>query len=293
MTEPTAQTPDSAPNAAADAPRGSDPCVWPHSAHFWRLYGSPLRPHATDLAHYRREIDAVRAGFEKPRTLILGVTPELYEEVADRSADVLAVDASPEMIAHVWPGPPERARRGDWRALGIPDASRELVLCDGGLMLLDHPSGQRALVRELARVLVPGGVFLLRLYLPATTPENPAEILADLRAGKFGSSNAFRFKLCAAMQRSPEEGVALADVWRAVHAAAPDPDELSRLTGWPREHQKMIDVFRDNPARFHYVALPRFRELFERDPGDFELLRLHYGAYELSERCPIAVLRRR
>ena len=256
------------------------------------MYASPLRPAPQDIAHYRAEIAAWTRAHGVPRTLILGVTPELHDLGWPAEAELLALDASPDMIAQVWPGRPDQVRCADWRHADLPPASRDLILCDGGLILLDYPGGQHDLVRMAARTLTRGGLFLLRLYLPASVPDDPEAVLSDLLAGKFGGSSAFRLRLFTAMQRTPEEGVALCDVYAAIHAVAPDPDELARRTDWPREHQRMIDVFRGNPARLHYPNADGVRDMFCRDPGGFELQQLHFSDYEMGERCPLAVFRR-
>ena len=205
---------------------------WPTAAQRWNLFGSPLRPAAEDVDFYVAEIRQWCRGRGVPRALLLGVTPELYGLPWPEGTDLLAVDRSQAMIDNVWPGPKERVRCAEWQASDLPTASRDMALCDGGFHLLGHPGEQAELVRILARVVAPGGLVLLRLYLPPATHELPQQVLGDLLAGRISNLNVLKFRLCMALQNDVVEGVMLADVWSAMHEIAPDLRELSHQLGW-------------------------------------------------------------
>jgi len=53
------------------------------------------------------------------------------------------VDRTQAMVDNLWPGPKQEAHCTDWLALTLPDGSRDLVLCDGGLHpgAYDHDPG--------------------------------------------------------------------------------------------------------------------------------------------------------
>lgn len=66
------------------------------------------------------------------------------------------VDLSGNLLA-AYQGP-ARLYQGDCRRLGLPDASRDVVVIHGGLHHLpDFPEGFASVLPEIARVLVPGG----------------------------------------------------------------------------------------------------------------------------------------
>lgn len=227
-----------------------------------------------------------------PRALILGVTPELYRLPWPAGADVLAADHTQEMIDAVWPGPREAAIHADWTALPLPDGSRDIVLCDGGIHLLTHPQAHEQLVRSVRRVLAPGGVCVLRLFVPPAQREAPGTVLQDLAAGRMSSLNVLKLRLAMSMQPSPGEGVQLSGVWDAVHRAEPDSERLAARLGWTLEHLLAINTYRDCPRRYHFVSVDEVRALFCASPGGFAMESVHVPTYELGERCPIVVFRR-
>src|ERR1043166_3006349 len=58
-----------------------------------------------------------------------------------------------EISEAVWPGPREAVRCEDWLEMKLPAASRDIVLCDGGLNLLAYPDEQQRLASILSEVL--------------------------------------------------------------------------------------------------------------------------------------------
>jgi SAM-dependent methyltransferase len=285
----------SSPAPPPRAPPGCDPPVaslWPNIAHCWDLLASPLRPAPEDLVFYSAEIRQWSQARGAPRVLLLGVTPELYNLPWPAGTDLLAVDRSQPMIDHVWPGPRDRVCCADWQTLDLPAASRDIALCDGGLHLLSYPAGQTQLVRTLARVVAPGGLILLRLYTPPAVRESPRRVLDDLLAGRISNLNVFKVRLNTALQNDAAEGVKLADAWDAFNQVAPDQGALARRLGWSPTHTQVINLYHHNPTRYHFVTQEQTAALFCRDPGGFELLRVHVPTYELGGQCPLLVLRR-
>jgi SAM-dependent methyltransferase len=296
-TSPAPRT--SHPRARSGASRGiSHPIesapggLWPTAAHCWHLFGSPLRPAAEDLGFYEAETREWCRTRGVPRVLLLGMTPELYRLLWPDGTDLLAVDRSQPMIDHVWPGPKDRARCAEWQTLDLPTASRDIALCDGGFQLLRHPDEQAKLVRMLARVVAPGGLMLLRLYLPPATRQSPRQVLDDLLAGRISNLNVLKIRLDTALQNDVVEGVMLADVWNAFHEVAPDLRALSHKLGWTLPHTEVINLYRNNQTRYHFVTLEQAADMFGRAPGGFEVLRVRVPSYELGGQCPLVVLRR-
>jgi SAM-dependent methyltransferase len=265
---------------------------WPEIARQWRQVGPPLRPHAQDVDFVHKAVlDEHRSG-EPPRVLLLGVTPELYRLPWPPGTDVLAVDRTQAMIDLVWPGPSGSVRCADWLAMALPDASRDVVLCDGGLHLLAYPQEQRRLAGLLARVLCDGGLCILRLYVPPERREPPTAVLEDLLAGRVPDLNFLKLRLWMALLDDPAEGVELGAVWQAVHEVAPDPAALAARIGWPLDHVLAIDAYRGSRARYHFVTVDQALRTFCGAQGDFEPTDIWVPSYGLGEQCPTVVLQR-
>lgn len=260
---------------------------WAQISQTWSQVGSPLRPSEEDIAGFRGVIRQWTA----PRALIFGVTPELYRLPWSEGTDLKAVDNTPKMIDTIWQGEPGQVICGDWRALPLEKASRDVVLCDGGFHLVSYPEGQRRFVESVKSVLVPGGVCAIRLFSPPRYPEEAATVLEEFLAGRIANLNILKLRLGMAMQVDPSVGVRLGTVWDAV-AALGKFEELAKKCGWPLEHLESLNSYRGSDNRYCFVTPSQVETLFTREVGGFEMESLSYPSYELGERCPIIVFRR-
>ncbi len=268
--------------------RGGD--HWAEIARQWRQAGPPLRPSMQDMGFCADAIRGWHRQYGAPRVLLLGVTPDIYGLSWPKGTEILAVDRSQAMIDIVWKGPSESVLCADWLDIRLPDGSRDIALCDGGLHLLSYPREQRQLVRVLRRVLAEKGLCLFRLFIPQQK-ESPDEVLKDLLEGRIVNLNILKLRLAMSLQENAEKGVELRKIWRAVHGVA-DLPALAERIGWPIEHMSAINVYRDSAARYHFVDVDQVIDLFCGGSGGFTLRSIHIPSYELGERCPTIVLQR-
>lgn len=265
---------------------------WPRVASVWKQLGPPLRPSQEDLAHFRRALSGwcARHAGKDPRGLILGVTPELYHLPWPDRARLMAADRTPEMVAHVWPGDAANVQLADWRELDLPQASLDIVMCDGGLHLLDYPAGQARLFEGLSRLLAPGGLFVIRLFVPPPVRETPPQVQAALLAGEIPDLNCLKLRLGMALQQGAAEGVALGTVWRTLRQVSQDWAELAERLGWPLAHLQVIDAYRDSAAHYHFVTV---EEAVALAAGNgFELQEIDTPSYRMGGQCPTLAFRR-
>jgi hypothetical protein len=281
--------------------KASEPCgtgtipdraaQWAKVARNWELYGPPLRPSREDL-RFSEEAVGAWPGQGSPRVLLLGVTPELYRLAWREGTDFLAVDHTMEVIEAVWPGPREAVRCENWLEMKLPAASRDIVLCDGGLNLLAYPEEQRQLASILREVIAERGLCILRLFVRPPETETCDAVLADLMAGRIPNMNVLKLRLWAALQESPSQGVELDSVWRAVQGAAGNLETLAARLGWPLEETLFINAYRGSTNRYWLGTVDEVAKIFCQDVGAFELASVHLPSYEGGRQCPTVVLRR-
>lgn len=262
---------------------------WPQIAHFFlQLIGSPLRPNEIDIQIIESHIQEWhKNNFHPPKALILGVTPEYYHLNWPSGAVVRAIDRTQAMIQHVWPGPVENIIHAEWLDMPVPNASLDMVLCDGGLHLLPYPTGQALLATRIASSLVQGGICIFRLFSPSGTPEKPDNVIKDLGQRKIPNLNILKLRLGMALQESPHTGVKLDDIWQYLHQFFPNQSKLAQHLGWTEEHLGAINAYRDTTARYYFVTEEQAIDCFKN--AGFSLITRNYPDYLLGECCPTLV----
>jgi len=274
----------------------NDSTHWSEHARRWAAIRSPLRPGATDLAQVERALvrHISQGNRHLPaRALLCGVTPELAQLPLPLPMELLAFDQSAAMIAAVWPGDNEqrRARVGDWFALDLADASVGIALGDGCFSLLDYPEGYERFAASLARVLAPGALFSIRLFCRPEVRETLAAVLEALQKRQIGNFHAFKWRLAMALQGDEiAHGIAVETIWSVFQQRVGEAPELAARMGWALEEVQTIDNYRGSSAVYTY---PTVREVSAVLGGRFELLEEWRGEYELAERCPQLLFRRR
>ncbi|MCC7411862.1 MAG: methyltransferase domain-containing protein [Gammaproteobacteria bacterium] len=268
--------------------------IWETHARQWQWIGSPLRPARADQLAFEQ---AVRDGFGPvPRplhALLLGVTPEIAALAWPAGSELLALDRSLAMIRSVWPGHPADGRHAacsDWNRLPLASSTRDVVMGDGSLAMLAHPLPARAVCAEIARVLVPDGLLILRAYCLPARQDPPEQVIEDLFAGRIRNFDSVRLRLAMALQPDPAHGIVLADLWSYWHARITDAAALARRCGWPPERIRTIDAYRALQTRYHF---PTHEDMHALLATCFTVERVHVHDYELGERCPVFVARRR
>jgi len=259
---------------------------WQQFSRTFFLTGPPMRPSAEDLANYW---DIANEWIQKrgaPRVLLLGVTPELYNLPWPKDTDFLAVDGSRDMIDAVWPGPEDAIRCTDWLSLDLPEGSRDIVLCDGGLHLLRYPQAQHELIRLLRYTLSQDGICIFRLFVQPSARENPDAVIQDLLDRKIHSLDILKLRLSMSLQSEAGEGVELAQVYNKLVEAAPDLEKLAARIGWPAERILIFNYYRETKYSYYWLTLEQAMNMFCSNRGGFQAHRLQIPSYGLGGRCP-------
>ncbi len=277
---------------AASPPR--DP--WPSHARQWSLLRSPLRPCGEDVEIAVREARAWSEAHasKAPRALLLGVTPELATMDWPAGTSLVAADRSEPMIESVFPkeGLPGGARAvcADWRSLPLAGGSIDVVVGDGCFSVFAFPDEVRAFAREVRRVTVSDARLVMRVFAAPDAPESLDAIAQDLRGGKIGSFHVLKWRLAMAVQPSPERGAVL----REVHAACADLaeilEDLADKPGFEPEVTRTIEAYRGSGIKYTFPTVSLLKEALAET---FEVTATFTKSYELGERCPTLVLRRR
>lgn len=223
--------------------------------------------------------------------LILGVTPETVQ-INWPAASLVAVDASPSIIESMWrPNPriPSRVVRAHWQDMPLDDASVDAAVGDGSFNALSDFDDLPAVLRELHRVLKPGGILAIRCFVKRPPMPSIDEIGAAALRGEFPHSAAFRMPFTLSMAG---EGtlVKLAELHGEFQRLFPDRDHLARVTGWSRTDIDRADCDDGSEMRLNF---PTLDQLAESVAPWFEIQGTSFGTYTQSQYCPTVAMRRR
>ncbi len=259
----------------SEPPQGSH---WHSYARFWNSLDSPLRPHRDDISIYADELGADSS------TLLLGVTPE----IGVLNLTGIAVDNNVSMIQAVWPNRPDwRVVSGDWLNLPLQLGAVSQAVGDGSLCLLRYPHDYRRLFAELKRVMRPPGKLVLRLFVAPLVAETPDRVKHEVLTGKVQSFHALKWRLAMSLAASGDGvHVHVGSLLATVNALFPDRQELLCRTGWSGDVFDTVDVYSGSDAVLSFPTLDKLDGLLRHE---FETVRYRHGAYELAERCPIAI----
>lgn len=276
----------------AGNPGSPNASLWERQLPAWELLGPPLRPSPEDVASFEAIVVACGRACGRLRGLVLGATPELARLRWGAHAQVWAVDRSPAMLEHVWPGHPAPGQGGlcaDWQRLPLPDHSCDVVLGDGSFTQLEFPAGYRGVAQSIRQVLNDCGVAAFRCFVKPEKPEAPERVVADLWAGHIPNFHVFKWRLAMALQPSVEEGVELHAVW-TYWAQAVDPVKLARHLRWPPEVIATMNNYRGLRARYTFPTLAQLRQVLRPDLIE---VRCEFPSYALGDRCPLLTLQPR
>ena len=264
---------------------------WADMTERWSHVGRPLKPGPDDIETFERYAAlANRAHADEFRALLLGVTPEIAGCRWPSGVRLAAMDFSQSMIGKIWPArgtpPNSHVICANWLAMPVEAGCLDFVIGDGCHAAVRFPDDVAAVFREVARVLRPDGMFVLRAFIRPATGEGVDDIARDFAAGRVGSVHVLKWRLFAALCHDTQSGTPLGEVWTAWDRMRSSARWCG--PGWTAAEMGTIEVYRgDNETRFYF---PTFAELGELASRYFRSQQVSYGNYELADRCPIIAL---
>jgi len=223
--------------------------------------------------------------------LLLGVTPEIAAMRWPEKSSLMAVDCSFAMTRAVWPGDVPGRRTvvcGNWLAMPRTDSSCHVVIGDGSFNCLAYPGEFLALAEAVSRLLFEDGILVLRCYVQGAVHEHPEEVYADLARGSISSFHAFKLRLLMAMQPSPEDGIAVNEVYQSWATRAIEPESLPRGPGWQKAAVETIQFYRNRSTVYAFPTLAEARRVLL---PFFEEISVSTATHDMGERCPTLVFR--
>lgn len=269
---------------------------WETFSSWWKYVDAPLRPSEEDTAFLTEAVlpklrRDTHTGSDTRTVVLLGVTPELALLPWPENTKLLAVDQSTAMIDNVWPCEDMADREaiaGDWKHLPLADNACDLVLGDGCFTLLNYASDYEAVLKEICRVLKPGGLLSMRFFLNASPSEQVSVVFEDFHAGAIGSFHAFKWRLAMALQVSVREGIPVRQVWDTWCQEVSTPTATLQSLGWPHELLATIQAYEGSACVYTFPTLMEVRQRFS-DWFDEEIC--FSPNYELGDRCSTLLFR--
>lgn len=267
---------------------------WSNVGGDWDLVGPPLRPSLEDTAIMEQLVSrwACASRIEAPQAVVLGVTQEIVRMRWPENTHILAFDREPARIETLWPHHSfsnAAALCANWLTMPLVDGYADLVLADGSFTLLAFPDEYSQLAKELARILAPGGMVAVRMYVAPAERESVNDIFDDLWEGRIGNFNTFKWRLAMALINPTDFSVTFDEIWEVWHEKMASPEKLSEKLGWPFRVINMIERYRDGSTRNSYPPLELVGDLFA---PLFKMEEVISPSYQDGERYPTVCFRK-
>lgn len=268
---------------------------WGNVGNDWDLIGPPLRPCLEDIASMEKLVDrwAGTARVTAPQAVILGVTPEIVGMRWPENTHILAFDREPSMIQNLWPHhrlSNAAALCSDWSELPLVDGSADVVMADGSFIFLAFPGEYRDLALELARIVAPGGIVVVRLFVPPHHKESVDDIFKDLWDGSIGNFNTFKWRLAMALSDPRDFSICVNDVWEAWNARICSAEQLADKLGWSLPVVRMIERYQGCVSTRY--TFPPLNLISDALAPLFTQEQLCIPTYQDGERYPTVCFRR-
>lgn len=246
----------------------------------------PLRPFDEDLLNYQSAVGSAisRAGYRQ--LMILGVTPELYQLGVSNALKVRAIDRSESMIQSVWPGSSESAIQDDWQSIARFVQDPSILVCDGGLHLLDCEQQER-FAQCFQSEALKTSTIILRLFLPLAPRQVSAAILDQFERGEIPTVSLLKVNLWHALDIQENGTTKMRDVWACVHQRS-DGDTLAYLTlhGQSESAAQSFMVYQESSAVYYFKSLQSIQHLFSAHAG-FTCERPRFPRYQHGPSFPV------
>ncbi len=141
--------------------------AWKQIADMWNTYFTPpSRISPGEVKKYRQWLKKIKKGNMK--ALVLGVTPEIREALAEFGYETTCIDINKEMIQAMnslikIKNPDEMIVNENWLANSLEGKSFDVVLGDAVFPNIPWKEW-KTLLSEVRRVLKPNGVFITRAF---------------------------------------------------------------------------------------------------------------------------------
>ena len=234
---------------------------WKDLARRYNELTPPLRISDSERSVYQSLVANWSSSDHAPGVLVLGATPDFYHLPWPGQTQMLAVDRSQAMLSGVWPGTPAQTLCADWTSMELPSESRDIVLCDGGLSFFSYPEKLQTLLANIARILTPGGLFIVRLYVQSEPRETVAGVFQQFFEGRIANSQELKLRLWFALLEEPGNGVRLHDVWGRFDAACEELRVRGDLPDWPDAEWESMRAYRNLQDVYHFPSGKQVTEI--------------------------------
>ncbi|MEI7824439.1 MAG: methyltransferase domain-containing protein [Chlorobiaceae bacterium] len=224
--------------------------------------------------------------------VLLGVTPEIVGQPWPINVNFRAFDQSEEMIASVWQ-PNTRitssVEQASWQSMPVDDRAVDIILGDGCTTQLPDKLAYEKLFAELARVLRPNGKIVIRCFIRPPLQESLDQVVRDAFAGNIKYFGSLKWRLAMALVEQQDDfSIRVSDIFDTFNELFPDRDQLAMIAGWPLEMIETIERYHRSGTCYTFPTLTQLEKLISRW---FTISEVHWGKYELWERCPTLLLR--
>jgi SAM-dependent methyltransferase len=237
---------------------------WNDLARRYSALTPPLRISDSERGIYQQLVEQWQDASRPPRVLVLGATPDFYHLQWPEETQILAVDRSQAMLSGVWPGTPAQTLCADWTAMQLCKESRDIVLCDGGLSFFSYPGELQKLLANVTRIMAPGGLFIVRLYVDGESHQTAEGIYQQFSSGHIRNSQELKLRLWLALQDRDGKGVRLHDVWSSFEEVCEKLRAQGEVPDWPKAEWESMRAYQGLQDIYYFPSAEQVTVLLQK-----------------------------
>lgn len=246
---------------------------WAARSQHWGKIGPPLVPN-------QEVVDAFTALIPTDKKiLMLGVTPQ----IANTYTHVTAVDFSPPMIEHVWPGntKTKHVYEDNWLTVGIEDDQFDGLLGDGSINMVGYPHEIKFMFERSYRWLKPDGTFAMRFFTRPTTAVTREQLIEEAMNPTMSFSAYRRLLPMYVAANEGQSCIRSSRMLEVFDEMFPDRSVLK----WDPDHITSIDSYKGSITTSWFPTREEILDFVHPEAKNVHFVEA--GTYDIAHTCPI------
>jgi hypothetical protein len=171
----------------------------------------------------------------------------------------------------------------------LESGSAHFILGDGCTTQLANRKAYKVFFKEQRRIIKNDGFLLMRCFLNTQKRESNNQIIKSALQGRIQFFGSLKWRIAMALlSKRHTFSIKVKKIHEAFNSLFPLRIELAKSCHWNIDLINTIDTYKNSDISYTFPSLKELKTLIA---PEFEIIKIYYPHYELTERCPIILMR--